>query len=182
MYNVSDVRRIPGIKVLLSEETILKRIEELGDEISEFYLPRTDTLVAIGVLKGALHFCAYLLPHIQLDVTYSFINLSSYTGTNSEARIHLKSWIDIDIKNKYVLVVEDIIDSGRTIEYILKYLGRYKAKDLKVVTLLDKPSRRVIDVPIDFKGFEIEDKFVVGFGFDYNQKYRNLPYIGYLER
>ncbi len=178
----SNIRKNSGIKVLLSEEAILKRIKELGDEISRFYLSKTDTLVAIGVLKGALHFYAYLLPYIRLNVIYSFINLSSYAGTDKGAKIHLKSWIDVDIKDRYVLVVEDIVDTGRTIEYILKYFKRYKAKDIRVVTLLDKPSRRLIDVPIDFKGFEIEDKFVVGFGFDYEQRYRNLPYIGYFEK
>ncbi|ONN26846.1 hypoxanthine phosphoribosyltransferase [Thermosipho affectus] len=168
------------LKVLIDQEKLKNRIKELGAEITNYYKEKTDTIHAVCVLKGAIHFFTDLVENIDLNVEYSFIHVSSYSGMESTGRIRVKSWIDEPIESKYVLVVEDILDTGQTLSYILGYLNRYNPKDLKVATLLKKPSKKPI-VSADFIGFDIEDKFVVGYGLDFDEKYRNIPYIGYME-
>ncbi len=167
------------IEVLISNEELKKRILELGKEITEFYKDKTNTLHAVCILKGSIHFFSELVQAIDMNIEYSFIQVSSYSGVSSTGRIRVKSWIDEPIENKYVIVVEDILDTGLTLSYVTEYMGRYNPADLRVVTLLKKLNREP-KVKADFIGFEIEDKFVIGYGLDYNEKYRNLPYVGWV--
>ncbi|MBZ4650345.1 MULTISPECIES: hypoxanthine phosphoribosyltransferase [Thermosipho] len=169
-----------NLNVLIGEQKLQERIKSLGKEITEYYKEKTDTIHAVCVLKGAIHFFTDLVENIDLNVEYSFIHVSSYSGMESTGRIRVKSWIDEPIEGRHVLVVEDILDTGQTLSYILGYLKRYNPADLKVATLLKKTSKNPI-VNAEFVGFEIEDKFVVGYGLDFDEKYRNIPYIGYLE-
>jgi len=168
------------IEVMISNEQIKQRVKELGKEITDYYKDKTDTLHAVCVLKGSIHFFSELVQNIDMNVEYSFIQVSSYSGVSSTGRIRVKSWIDEPIEGRHVIVVEDILDTGLTLSYILEYLKRYRPADLKVVTLLKKLGRTPQVIP-DFVGFEIEDKFVIGYGLDYNEKYRNLPYIGWVK-
>ncbi|SHH21493.1 hypoxanthine phosphoribosyltransferase [Thermosipho atlanticus] len=168
------------IKTLINEEQLQNRIKGLAKELTEYYKKRTDTIHAVCVLKGAIHFFTDLVEHIDLNVEYSFIHVSSYSGTESTGKIRVKSWIDEPIEGKYVLVIDDILDTGLTLSYILGYLKRYNPADLKVATLLRKQGRNPA-VSADFIGFDIEDKFVIGYGLDFDEKYRNIPFIGYLE-
>ncbi|ACB09094.1 hypoxanthine phosphoribosyltransferase [Thermotoga sp. RQ2] len=169
------------IKVLIDEETLKKRIKELAREIEEYYLGKTDTIHAVCILKGSIHFFSDLMLNIRkLNVKYSFIHVSSYQGTSSTGRIRVKSWIDESIHDEYVLLVEDIVDTGLTLQYIVRYLKKYNPRDFRIVSLIEKT---VHDhgVPLDFVGFRVDDKFLVGYGLDIDEKYRNLPYIGYVE-
>jgi len=167
------------IEVLISNEKLKERIRELGRELTEHYKNKTDTLHAVCVLKGSIHFFSELVQNIDMNVEYSFIQVSSYSGVSSSGRVRVKSWIDEPIENRHVIIVEDILDTGLTLSYVLEYLKRYRPADLKVVTLLKKLGRNS-QVKPDFVGFEIEDKFVIGYGLDYNEKYRNLPYVGWV--
>jgi hypoxanthine phosphoribosyltransferase len=167
-------------KILFDEGAVRSRISEMGREIEEYYRDKTDSLSAICVLKGSVHFFSELVLSINMNISYSFVHVSSYAGTQSTGRIRVKSWVDEDLAGKHVLVVEDIIDTGNTLRYILAYLRKYKPADLKVVTLIEK-QKHDHGIPIDFVGFKVGDLFVVGYGLDYEERYRNLPYIGYLE-
>lgn len=169
-----------NIKTLISEEQLQNRIKNLAKEIGEYYKDKTDTIHAVCVLKGAIHFFADLVKHLDLKVEYSFIHVSSYSGTESTGKIRVKSWIDEPIEKKYVLVIDDILDTGLTLSYIIGYLKRYNPSDLKVATLLRKMGRNPA-VSADFVGFDIEDKFVIGYGLDFDERFRNIPFIGYLE-
>jgi hypoxanthine phosphoribosyltransferase len=169
------------IKVLIDEETLKERIRELAREIEEYYLGKTDTIHAVCILKGSVHFFSDLMLNIRkLNVKYSFIHVSSYQGTSSTGRIRVKSWIDESIHDEYVLLVEDIVDTGLTLQHIVRYLKKYNPRDFRIVSLIEKT---VHDhgVPLDFVGFKVDDKFLVGYGLDIDEKYRNLPYIGYVE-
>ncbi|KAF2959382.1 MULTISPECIES: hypoxanthine phosphoribosyltransferase [unclassified Thermotoga] len=169
------------IKVLIDEETLKERIRELAREIEEYYLGKTDTIHAVCILKGSIHFFSDLMLNIRkLNVKYSFIHVSSYQGTSSTGRIRVKSWIDESIHDEYVLLVEDIVDTGLTLQHIVRYLKKYNPRDFRIVSLIEKT---VHDhgVPLDFVGFKVDDKFLVGYGLDIDEKYRNLPYIGYVE-
>ncbi|KUK33758.1 MAG: Hypoxanthine phosphoribosyltransferase [Thermotoga sp. 47_83] len=169
------------IKVLIDEETLKKRIKELAGEIEDYYLGKTDTIHAVCILKGSVHFFSDLMLNIRkLNVKYSFIHVSSYQGTSSTGRIRVKSWIDESIHDEYVLLVEDIVDTGLTLQHIVRYLKKYNPRDFKIVSLIEKT---VHDhgIPLDFVGFRVDDKFLVGYGLDIDEKYRNLPYIGYVE-
>jgi len=168
------------LKVLLDRETILKRVAEMGREIGEYYADKTDSIVAICVLKGSIHFFSELVLNIPLNVMYSFVHVSSYIGSSSTGRIRVNSWIDVPVSNEYVLLVEDIVDTGNTIRYIMKYLQRYKPKDIKLAALIEKKAHDH-GIKIDFLGFQIEDRFVVGYGLDYDGRFRNLPFVGYKE-
>ncbi len=168
------------IKVLLSEETVDERIEALGKQISEDYAGKQVHLV--GILKGSVFFMCELAKRITVPVSMDFMSVSSYgDGTSSSGIIRLVKDLDETLEGKEVIVVEDIIDSGRTLSYLLETLSRRLPASMKLCTLLDKPERRVRDVKVDYVGFEIPDEFVVGYGLDYAQKYRNLPYIGIVE-
>lgn len=165
------------IEVLLSEEEVNKRIREIGDQISRDYAGKQVHLVC--VLKGGSFFMCELAKRITVPVSLDFMAVSSYgKDTKSSGVIKIVKDLDEPLTNKHVLVVEDIVDSGRTLSYLLEMLKGRGPEDVKLCTLLDKPSRRVVDVKVDYTGFEIPDEFVVGYGLDYDQKYRNLPYVG----
>ena len=168
------------VKVLLSEEEVAKRIEELGRKSSEDYAGRQVHLIC--VLKGGVFFMCELAKKISVPVSMDFMSVSSYgDGTASSGVVKIAKDLDEALEGKDVLVVEDIIDSGRTLYYLLDILAKRHPNSMKLCTLLDKPERRVRDVTVDYVGFEIPDEFVVGYGLDYAQKYRNLPYIGVVE-
>lgn len=165
------------VKVLLSEEAVNERIREIGEQISKDYEGKE--LHMICVLKGGTFFMCELAKRITVPVSLDFMAVSSYGGdTKSSGVVKIVKDLDESIKDKEVLVVEDIVDSGRTLSYLLEMLRDRGPASLRLCTLLDKPDRRVIQVPVDYTGFQIPDEFVVGYGLDYAQKYRNLPYIG----
>ncbi|HAV01016.1 MAG TPA: hypoxanthine phosphoribosyltransferase [Lachnospiraceae bacterium] len=168
------------ISVLIPEEDIDKRIAELGAQISRDYAGRS--LHLVSVLRGGVFFTCELAKRITVPVSIDFMSVSSYgMDTKSSGIVKVIKDLDDSIVDKDVLVVEDIVDSGRTLRYLLDNLKSRGPKSLGLCTLLDKPDRRVVDVDVDYTGFQIEDKFVVGYGLDYAQKYRNLPYIGVVE-
>lgn len=167
------------IKVLYSMEEVQKRIKELGEQISKDYEGKE--IVIVSVLKGAIFYTVDLVKNIKPDVVIDFMKVSSYEGTESTGVITIKQDLSIDIEGKDVLVVEDIIDTGRTLRVLKEELLKRKPASLKITTLLDKKERREVDLVADYVGFEIPNKFVVGYGFDIDDKYRNIPYIGYIE-
>ncbi len=165
------------IEVLLSEEEVDARICELAKQVSEDYAGKAVHLVVI--LKGSVFFACELAKRITVPVTMDFMAISSYgDGMVSAGKIMVKKELDEDISGKEVLIVEDIMDSGNTLFHLHKLLSARQPASLKIITLLDKVERRVVDIEADYCGFRIPDKFVVGYGLDYGQKYRNLPYIG----
>lgn len=168
------------IKVFLSEKEVDDRIQEIGDQISRDYAGREVHLIC--VLKGGSFFMCELAKRITVPVSLDFMSVSSYgSETKSSGVVKIVKDLDEPLKGKDVLVVEDIVDSGRTLSYLLEMLNDRGPASLRLCTLLDKPDRRVIDVKVDYTGFQIPDEFVVGYGLDYGQKYRNLPYIGIVE-
>jgi hypoxanthine phosphoribosyltransferase len=168
------------IRVLLSEEEVDKRIAEIAAKISEDY--NGEQVHMICVLKGGVFFTCELAKRLTIPVSMDFMSVSSYgADTKSSGVVKIIKDLDEGIEGKNVLVVEDIIDSGRTLSYLLEYLRNRNPKSLKLCTLLDKPERRVVEVNVDYTCFDIPDEFVVGYGLDYAQKYRNLPYIGVVE-
>ena len=168
------------ISVLKSEEEVDARIKELGEQISRDYAGKQIHLIC--VLKGGSFFMCELAKRITVPVSLDFMSVSSYgSDTKSSGVVKIVKDLDESIKGKDVLVVEDIIDSGRTLSYLMEMLRDRKPASLHLCTLLDKPDRRVVDVDVDYTGFQIPDAFVVGYGLDYDQKYRNLPYIGVVE-
>jgi hypoxanthine phosphoribosyltransferase len=166
--------------VLFTQEQIWQRARELGEEISRDYAG--ETLILIGTLKGAVVWMADLMKNITLDTRIDFIAASSYgSGTVSSGQVNIRKDIELDIADQHVLIIEDIIDTGNTLKYLKDYFLSKNPKSVKICTLLDKPSRRVAEVTGDYIGFSVEDLFVIGYGLDFDQKYRNLPYISYLE-
>lgn len=169
-----------NIKVLIEEEKLQKRVKELAEQITNDYKGKELTLICI--LKGSTFFTVDLAKNIKNDLKIEFIQVSSYgTSTVSSGNIELKLDLKESIEGKDVLIVEDIIDTGRTLSYLIEHLKGRKPTSLKLCTLLDKPERRKYDVRVDYVGFEIPDEFVVGYGLDCNEHYRSLPYIGYIE-
>ena len=167
-------------KVLLSEEQLSQKIAELGEEISKDYQGKE--IVAICVLKGAILFMADLARAVKVPMALDFMAVSSYgNGTSSSGTVRILKDLDNSIEGKHVLVVEDIIDSGVTLKYLLKNLKSRKPASIKLCTLLNKPERRRVEVDIDYCGFTVPDYFLVGYGLDYAEKYRNLPFIGILK-
>ncbi|MCR5310189.1 MAG: hypoxanthine phosphoribosyltransferase [Lachnospiraceae bacterium] len=165
------------VKVLLSEQEVDKRIQEIGDMITKDFAGETVHLVC--VLKGGSFFMCELAKRINLPVSLDFMSVSSYgSDTKSSGVVKIVKDLDEPLQGKNVIVVEDIVDSGRTLSYLMEMLKDRKPKSLTLCTLLDKPDRRVIDVDVKYTGFTIPDVFVVGYGLDYDQLYRNLPYIG----
>lgn len=168
------------ISVLISEEEVENKIQDIADLISEQYQGKTVHL--IGVLKGSVFFMCELAKRIKIPVTMDFMAVSSYgNGTTSSGVVKLIKDLDESIEGKNVILVEDIMDSGRTLSYLVKILKERKPETFKVITLLDKPERRVVEIEPDMTCFVIPDRFVVGYGLDCAQKYRNLPYIGVIE-
>lgn len=164
------------IKTLLTREEVEKRIKELAKEIEKDYCGKD--LLVIGLLKGSIMFMSDLIKEMDLPVMIDFMSVSSYSGTTSTGVINILKDTDISVKDKDVLIVEDIIDTGLTLSHVKKLLEDRGAKSLKICTLLDKPSRRTVEMKGDYVGFEIPDEFVVGYGLDYDQHHRNLPYVG----
>ena len=168
------------VRVLLSEEDVDKRIQEIGEQISKDYAGKQVHLVC--VLKGGVFFLCELAKRITVPVSMDFMSVSSYgSATKSSGVVKIVKDLDEPLKDKDVLVVEDIVDSGRTLSYLLDMLRDRGPTSIKLCTLLDKPERRVVDVNVDYTGFSIPDEFVVGYGLDYDQRYRNLPFIGVVE-
>lgn len=167
-------------EVLIDEAKLQARIKELGKQITNDY--RGKDVLLVGILKGALPFMADLMRSIELDVSYDLMAVSSYgASTKTSGTVRIIKDLDEEIEGKDVIIVEDIVDTGLTLTYLLENLRSRKVNSLKICTLLDKPSRRKVEIKPDYNGFEIPDVFVVGYGLDYAEKYRNLPYIGVLK-
>ncbi len=166
----------PLKKALIKEEEIQKRARELGAQISKDYEGKRP--IIIGILRGAVIFFADLVKSISVDCNFDFMCLSSYSGTSSGGKVRLMLDLREDIKDRHVIVVEDIIDTGLTAKYIKEILSTRNPASIELCTLLDKPSRREVEVTPKYVGFTIQNEFVIGYGLDYNQLYRNLPFIG----
>jgi hypoxanthine phosphoribosyltransferase len=165
--------------VLIDEVQLQTRIAEMGEEISDFYSGRDPLLV--GVLKGAVFFMSDLMRHLKVPCEVDFMAISSYgAATDSSGVVRILKDLDINIEGRHVLVVEDIIDSGLTLSYLIRNLESREPATLEVAALLTKPARREIDVPVRWVGFEIPNRFVIGYGLDFAERYRNLPYVGVL--
>lgn len=167
------------IKVLIKEETINKRLDELAKQIMEDY--KGKDIMFLCILKGSVMFTVELAKRIKNNVQFEFIEVSSYENNQSTGKIKLNKDISQSIEGKDVIIIEDIIDSGRTISFLKEYLKQKNPNTLKVCSLLDKPSKRIFEIKADYIGFEVDDKFIVGYGLDDNQNYRNLSYVGYIE-
>lgn len=168
------------VRVLLSEEEVDAKIKAIGEQISKDYAGKQVHLVCI--LRGGSFFMCELAKRITVPVSLDFMSVSSYgADTKSSGTVKIVKDLDDSLEGKNVIVIEDIVDSGRTLTYLLQMLKSRKPASLRLCTLLDKPDRRVVDVKVDYTGFQIPDEFVVGYGLDYDQKYRNLPYIGIVE-
>lgn len=165
------------VEMMISEEKLANRIKELGAQITEDFTGKAVKLIC--VLKGGVFFACELAKNIKLPVAIDFMAVSSYgNSTSSSGQVRILKDLDDKIDGENVIVVEDIIDSGRTLSYLLDYLKQRNPASLTLCTMLDKPSKREVKVRVDYTGFEIPDEFVVGYGLDYAQRYRNLPYIG----
>ncbi|MEN3000635.1 MAG: hypoxanthine phosphoribosyltransferase [Armatimonadota bacterium] len=172
--------RFPEVQVLIDAATLQARVRELGEQITRDYDP-SDPPLLVGVLKGSLVFLADLMRYMPIPVSYDFVAISSYgTETRTSGVVRLLKDLDTSIAGRHVLVVEDILDTGLTLSYLLELLRMRHPASLKVCTLLRKPARQQIHVPVDYCGFDIPDQFVVGYGLDYAERYRNLPFIGVL--
>jgi hypoxanthine phosphoribosyltransferase len=166
-------------EILIDEDRLQERIRELGDELSRDYAGRE--LLLVGVLKGAVFFMADLMRSLTVPCEIDFMAISSYgAATDSSGVVRILKDLDINIEDRHVLVVEDIIDSGLTLSYLLRNLESREPASLEICALLTKPDRREIDVPVRYVGFEIPNKFVIGYGLDFAERYRNLPYVGVL--
>lgn len=166
--------------ILISEEDIQEKVKELGEFLSEEYKDKNPLLV--GVLKGALPFMADLIKAMDIYLEIDFMDVSSYgNATQSSGEVKILKDLDTNIEGRHVLFVEDIIDTGRTLLYLKDMFEYRQAESVKIVTLLDKPSGRAVDMDVDWVGFDVPDEFVVGYGLDYRENYRNLPYVGVLK-
>ena len=165
-----------NIEVLIPEDKVRSRIRELADEISEKY--RGEEVIFVGILNGSVFFMTALAQLMTIPIEIDFMAASSYVGTDSTGKVLITKDLARSIEGKHVLIVEDIVDTGQTLHLLREMLEKRNPRTLKVVTLLDKPERRKVDFEADLVGFSIPDRFVVGWGMDYNQKYRELPYIG----
>lgn len=169
-----------NISIYLTEDEITERIKELGQQITKDY--NNEPVLLVGILKGSVIFLSELAKRIDLPVTIDFMTVSSYGAqTASSGVINVKQDLSDSIEGKNVIIIEDIIDSGNTLNRLIQLLAVRNPKTLKLCTLLDKPSRRQVDIDVDYTGFIVPDKFIVGYGLDWDQKYRNLPYIGIVE-
>lgn len=168
------------LKVLISEEEIDKRLDEMARQIEKDY--DGQDVLALCVLKGSVFFAVALTKKIKNSIGFEFMEVSSYgSSTVTSGVVRITKDVKSSIEGKHVLVIEDILDTGKTLNYLLEYLKNKKPASIKLCTLLDKPERRLVPVELDYVGFEIPDKFVVGYGLDYDEKYRNLPYVAYIE-
>ena len=168
------------LKVLLTQEQIAARVRELGAELTEKY--KDEEPLFIGILKGSFVFMADLIRNVNLKCSMDFMAVSSYgNGTSSSGAVKINKDLNEDITGRHIVIVEDILDSGVTLNYLCGYLQNRKPASITLVTLLDKPSRRKAPVKAEFIGFQVPDEFVVGYGLDYAEKYRNLPFVGILK-
>jgi hypoxanthine phosphoribosyltransferase len=166
----------PFLEVLISRDAIARRVRALGAQLAQDYAG--ESLLLLGILKGSFVFLADLARAVPLDCRFDFVGTSSYgESVRSSGRVHLTKDTDVDLEGQNVLLVEDILDTGRTLSFLVDHLQSCGPKSLRIAALLDKPSRRVVPIQADYTGFVIEDKFVVGYGLDYAEKYRNLPDI-----
>lgn len=168
-------------EVLVTEEQIAERCKELAKQIEEYYTEAQEVPLVVGLLKGSVPFMSELLKRFHMPVLTEYMRVSSYQGTDSSGEVRIEKDLDLSVKGHSVLIVEDIIDTGRTLYEVKNLFYLRGARDVKVVSLLNKPTRREVEIEGDYIGFEIPNKFVVGYGLDYNQKYRNLPFIGVLK-
>jgi hypoxanthine phosphoribosyltransferase len=176
--NITELERGVG-EVLIEPDVLRARVAELGEDVSDYYRGRD--LLLIGVLKGAVFFMADLMRHLTVPCEVDFMAISSYgASTDSSGVVRILKDLDINIEGRNVLVVEDIIDSGLTLSYLMRNLESREPASLEVCALLTKPARREIEVPVRWIGFEIPNRFVVGYGLDFAERYRNLPYVGVL--
>ncbi|MCR5136425.1 MAG: hypoxanthine phosphoribosyltransferase [Oscillospiraceae bacterium] len=166
-------------RVLLSEEEIKDKVRIIGRQISEDFSDRNP--IFIGVLKGCFIFMADLMRNVDIRCSMDFMAVSSYSGTNSTGAVKINKDLNQDIGGRHLILVEDILDSGMTLNYLKNYLAVRRPASIHIATLLDKPARRKADIYADYSCFEVPDAFVVGYGLDYNESYRNLPYIGILK-
>ena len=166
-------------RVLISEAEIEAEVARVGRQISEDF--RDKNPIFVGVLKGCFIFMADLMRHVDIKCTMDFMAVSSYSGTSSTGAVKINKDLGQDIEGRHVIIVEDILDSGVTLSYLKHYLLGRKPASITIATLLDKPARRKSDIVADYSCFEVPDAFVVGYGLDYNEHYRNLPYIGVLK-
>ncbi len=169
-------------RIVFTETDIKQRVNEIGKQITEDYKNLREEIFCVGILKGAAVFYTDLVRSIDLPIRFDFMIASSYgSGTKTSGAVKILKDLDYDIEEKHLIVIEDIIDSGTTMGYLLDYFTRRGAKSVKLCSLLNKPSRRTVEVKIDYCGFDVPDEFLVGYGLDYAEKYRNLPYIGVLK-
>ena len=167
-------------EILLTEEQITNKVKEIGKAISEDY--KGKDLIIVGILKGSVIFASELIKNISIPCEIDFMAVSSYgNSTETSGVVRILKDLDHGIEGKDIIIVEDIIDSGVTLDYLLKYLKARKANSIEIVTLLTKPSRRMVDLDVKYCGFEVPDDFLVGYGLDYAERYRNLPYVGILK-
>ncbi len=166
------------LKVLISEKELKERVDYLAERITEDY--KNKDVVLICNLKGAFVFLADLFRKINVPVSIDFIATSSYNGIETDGNVRIVKDLKMNIRGRNILIVEDIVDTGYTLKYIINYLNLHKPNDIKVCTLLDKRSKRKVEVPVDYTGFIVDDVFLVGYGLDYNEKYRELSYIAEL--
>ena len=166
-------------RILLTEEQIHQKVAEIGKQISEDYAGKNP--IFVGVLKGCFIFMADLMRTVEVPCSMDFMAVSSYKGTTSTGAVSINKDLSEDIAGRHVILVEDILDSGVTLNYLKQYLSVRKPASIRIATLLDKPARRKADIFADYACFDVPDAFVVGYGLDYNERYRNLPYIGVLK-
>ncbi len=171
---------MPDMEVLITQQQIADRVAELGRQITEDY--KGGQLLMVGILKGSVPFMADLMRAVDLDLKIDFMSVSSYgNATSTSGVVRILKDLDSDIRGKDVLIVEDIVDTGLTLAYLKEYLESRNPASVKIATILDKPSRRKADVRPDYVGFTVEDKFIVGYGLDASQRYRNLPYVSWVK-
>ncbi len=181
---MEDLSYLPEIgRVLITSEEVSKKVKEIGAKIDLDYADCEEQVVLVGILKGSVMFLTDLARNLKLPIALDFMSVSSYgSGTTSTGDVRVLKDLDQNIEGKHVIIVEDIIDTGYTMNYIVSSLLSRGAKSVKIASLLNKGERRLVDVNIDYLGFEIPDEFVVGYGIDYAEKYRNLPFIGIVKR
>ena len=166
--------------VMITQEQINKRAAEIGKQIEEDF--KGEPIVVVGILRGAVMWMVDVMKNTNLEMTIDFMSVSSYgSAKKSSGIVKINKDLDTDIEGKNVIIVEDIVDSGYTLNYLKGYFESRAAKAVKICTLLDKPEGRKVDIDVDYIGFTVDDRFIIGYGLDYDQKYRNLPYISFLE-
>lgn len=168
------------VRVLISPEDLARRVTEIAADVERDYAD-SDRLICVGVLKGSVFFMVDLLKQLTIPVAIDFFQTSSYGSSTSAGEVRIRKDLDLSVRGKDVLLIEDIVDTGWTLRTILDLLRFRGARSVKLCALLDKAAAREVDIPIDYRGFEIEPLFVVGYGLDFDERYRNLPYIGVLE-